>query len=83
MHHIANISQEATRLFKPHGVGVAHRPAGTLRSRLMKIKDRVDPSDQFSTIYKAQCKVLSHTNNWVARLFKEAWLGNDFQSVNA
>ncbi len=54
--YIANISEAVARLLKPHGFGVAHRPAGTLRSRLMRIKDRIDPSEQSSIIYRAQCK---------------------------
>ncbi len=54
--YIANISEAVARLLKPYGVGVAHRPAGTLRSRLMRIIDRVDPSEQSSIIYRAQCK---------------------------
>ncbi len=44
--YIANISKAVARFLKPHGIGVAHRPAGTLRSRLMRIKDRIDPSEQ-------------------------------------
>ncbi len=54
--YIANISEAVARLLKPYGIGVAYRPAGTLRSRLMKIKDRIDPSEQSSIIYRTQCK---------------------------
>ncbi len=31
-----NIPDAVARLFKPHGIGVAHRPTGTLRSQLMR-----------------------------------------------
>ncbi len=34
------------RLLGPHKIGVVHPPAGTLRSRLMRIKDRIDPKEQ-------------------------------------
>ncbi len=53
--YIADISEAVARLLKPYRVGVAHCP-GTLHSRLMRIKDRVDPSEQSSIIYTAQCK---------------------------
>ncbi len=53
---IANISEAVAHVLKPYGVGVAHRPAGTIRSRLMRIKDRVDPSKQSSIIFRAHCK---------------------------
>ncbi len=54
--YFANISETVARLLKPHGIGVAQRPVGTLRSRLMRIKDRIDQSEQSSIIYRAQCK---------------------------
>ncbi len=54
--YIANISEAVAHLLKPHGIGVAHRPAGTLLRRLMWIKDRIDPSEQSSIIYRAQRK---------------------------
>ncbi len=54
--YIANILEAVACLLKPYGIGVVHRPAETLRSRLMRIKDRVDPSKQSSIIYRAQCK---------------------------
>ncbi len=52
--YIANISEAVVRLLKPYRIGVAHRPAGTLRSRLMRIKDRIDPSEQSPIINKAK-----------------------------
>ncbi len=58
--YIANISEAVARPLKPHGLGVAHQPAGTLRSRLMRIKV-IDPSEQSSIIYRAQCKDCSST----------------------
>ncbi len=58
--YVANISEAVARLLKPFAVGVAHRPAGTLRSRVMRIKDRVDPSEQSSIIYRAQSKDCSN-----------------------
>ncbi len=54
--YIAIISEAVALLLKPHEIRVADRAAGTLRSRLMRIKDRIDPSEQSSIIYRAQCK---------------------------
>ncbi len=56
---IANISEAVTRLLRPYGVGVSDRPSGTLASRQMRIKDRVDLSEQPSIIYRDQCKEYS------------------------
>ncbi len=53
---------------KPNGVGVAQRLAGTLRSRLMRIKDPVDPSEQSSIIYRAQCK--DSSSNYIGQASK-------------
>ncbi len=50
------ISEAVARLLKPYGVGVARRLAGKLHSRLMRIKDRVDPSEQSSVTHRDQCK---------------------------
>ncbi len=126
--YIANISEAVARLPKAHAIGVAHRPAGTLHSRLIRIKNRIDQSEQPLIIYRAQCmdcsskytgqtskklatrakahwsalrncdlktslmashfvdtghifdldetNILSHTNSWTTRLFKEAWLSS-------
>ncbi len=52
--YIANTSEAFARLLKPHGIGVAHRPAGNFRSRLKRIKDRIDPIEKSSVIYRAQ-----------------------------
>ncbi len=48
--YTANISEAVARLLKPYGIRVAHRPAGKLRSRLMRIKDGVDSIEQSSII---------------------------------
>ncbi len=53
--YIENISEAVARLRQPYGVGVAHRPTGTLRNLLMKIID-ANPSEQSSIMYRAQCK---------------------------
>ncbi len=63
--YIANISEAVARLLKLYGSGVVHRRAGTLRSRLMTMKDRIDPSEQSSIIYRAQCKDCS--NNYTGQ----------------
>ncbi len=54
--YIANISEAVARLLKPYGIGFVHRPAGTLRSRLMRVKDQIDLSEQSLIIYRVQCK---------------------------
>ncbi len=54
--YVANTSEAVARLLKPQAIGVAHRQAGTLRSRLMTIKDRIDPSEHSSIVHRAQCK---------------------------
>ncbi len=43
--YITNISEATARLLKPYAVGSTYRPAGTLHSRQMRIKERVDPSE--------------------------------------
>ncbi len=60
--YIANISEAVARLLKLYGIGFVHRPAGTLRSRLMRVKDQIDSSEQSLIIYRAQCKDCSSNN---------------------
>ncbi len=38
---------------------MAHHPAGTLHSRLMIMRGRIDPNEQLSIIYRAQFKDFS------------------------
>ncbi len=57
--YIANMPETVARLLKPHAIGVAHRPTGTLHSRRMRIKHQIDQSEQPPIIYRAQCKECS------------------------
>ncbi len=76
--YIVNITETVARFLKPYGVGVAHRPIGTLHSRLVRIEHRFDPC-QHSSMIGAD---IGHVFDFFkARLFKEAWLSSK-SSIN-
>ncbi len=71
------MSGAVTRLLKQYGIGVAHRRAGTLCSRLMTINDRI-PSEHSSIIYRDKCKdctstYTGQTSRRPATSIKEHW----------
>ena len=53
--YIRGVSEAAERLLKPLGVRAAHKPTETLRLKLCRMKDPVEPHDLAGVVYKIPC----------------------------
>ena len=53
--YIEGLSEELQRIYKQHGVQVYHKPYNTLRSMLVKPKDKSLLSDKCGVIYQVSC----------------------------
>ncbi len=51
-----NVSEAAARLLKPFRIGVAHKPALTIRQRVMKPKDPLPMTEQSAVVYSIPCQ---------------------------
>ncbi|XP_072430928.1 uncharacterized protein [Chiloscyllium punctatum] len=54
--YIKEVSKMTTRLLRPLGILVAHKPTNTLKQKLTNLKDPVQPKDKTNVIYKIPCK---------------------------
>ena len=50
------LSEQLQRVFKTHGVPTFHKPFNTLRSLLVRPKDKAEKEKQCGLIYSIQCK---------------------------
>ncbi|BHF80701.1 hypothetical protein SprV_0702382900 [Sparganum proliferum] len=50
--YIKNVSEATERIASELGVGIAHHPAATMRSRIMKMKDWLDAGEQSGVVYQ-------------------------------
>ena len=57
--YIKGLSEELQRIFKDHGVSVYHKPFNTLRSSLVKPKDKQNKEDKCGVIYNVACGTCS------------------------
>ena len=55
--YIKGLSEQLQRVFKSHGVNVYHKPFNTLRSQLVKPKDKPDKLKKCGVIYSVKCDV--------------------------
>ena len=49
--YIKGLSEELQRIFKDHGISVYHKPFNTLRSALVKPKDKQEKKDKCGVVY--------------------------------
>eukprot|EP00061_Rhincodon_typus_P000785 g12744.t1 len=54
--YIKSTSELTTRLRRPLGIRVAHKPTSTLRQLLTRTKDPLPTMDRTNVIYKIPCK---------------------------
>ncbi|BHF65463.1 hypothetical protein SprV_0200847400 [Sparganum proliferum] len=54
--YIKGVSEATERIAAELGVGIAHRPKATMRSRVMKIKDQLKPEEQSGVVYRIPCQ---------------------------
>ena len=53
--YVAGLSEELQRVFRNHGVSVYHKPFNSLRSLLVKPKDKQKKENKCGTIYHVSC----------------------------
>nr|VZI32476.1 unnamed protein product [Spirometra erinaceieuropaei] len=54
--YIKNVSEAMERIAGELGVGIAHRPTATMRSKIMQVKDRLDVGEQSGVVYQIPCR---------------------------
>ncbi|BHF84817.1 hypothetical protein SprV_0902796900 [Sparganum proliferum] len=53
--YIDGVSEAVSRLLRPLGIGIAHRPGSTIRHLVMRPKAPLPPSETTNVIYRIQC----------------------------
>ncbi|VDL98057.1 unnamed protein product [Schistocephalus solidus] len=56
MPYIKCVSEATERIVPGLGVGIAHRLKATMRSKVMRIKDRLNPNEQSGVVYRILCQ---------------------------
>ncbi|BHF62888.1 hypothetical protein SprV_0200587600 [Sparganum proliferum] len=54
--YIDGVSEAVSRLLRPLGIGIAHRPESTIRHLVMRPKAPLPPGETTNAIYRIQCK---------------------------
>ncbi|BHF60089.1 hypothetical protein SprV_0100305000 [Sparganum proliferum] len=54
--YVKNVSEATSRILKPFGVGVAHKPASTIRQQIMRPKDPLPVTEQSAVVYSIPCQ---------------------------
>nr|VZI25494.1 unnamed protein product [Spirometra erinaceieuropaei] len=53
--YIDGVSEAVSRLLRPLGIGIAHRPESTIRHLVMRPKTPLPPGETTNVIYRIQC----------------------------
>ena len=53
--YIRGLSEELQRVFRNHGVNIYHKPSNTLRSHLVRPKDKQEKKDKCGIVYQVPC----------------------------
>ncbi|VDL94868.1 unnamed protein product [Schistocephalus solidus] len=56
MTYIKDVSEATERIVAGLGAGIAHRPKATMRSKVMRIKDKLNPNEQLVVVYRTPCQ---------------------------
>nr|VZI31451.1 unnamed protein product [Spirometra erinaceieuropaei] len=54
--YVKNVSEATSRILKPFGIGVAHKPAATIRQQIMRPKDPLPVTEQSAVVYSIPCQ---------------------------
>ncbi|BHF84376.1 hypothetical protein SprV_0902752700 [Sparganum proliferum] len=54
--YVKNVSEATSRILKPFGIGVAHKPASTIRQQIMRPKDPLPVTEQSAVVYSILCQ---------------------------
>ncbi|VDM05566.1 unnamed protein product [Schistocephalus solidus] len=65
MPYIKNVSEATERIVVGLGVGIARRPKATMRSKVMRIKDRLNLNEQSGVVYRIPCQ--NHFSNYTGQ----------------
>ena len=85
--YIKGLSKELHRVFKQHGVSTYHKPFNTLRSLLVKPKDKPVKEKKCGTIYRVKCEdcekeYVGETARTLGKRFKEHTDGNHNSAIS-
>ena len=53
--YMSNVSEMVGRILRPLGIGVAHKPSHTLKSKIMKVKDTLPDHEKAGVVYQINC----------------------------
>ena len=53
--YVQGLSEKLENVFREHGVAVAHKPFNTLRSQLVRVKDKTPDLKKCGVIYQVDC----------------------------
>ncbi|BHF81751.1 hypothetical protein SprV_0802488500 [Sparganum proliferum] len=54
--YVKNVSEATSRILKPLGIGVAHKPASTIRQQIIRPKDPLPVTEQSAVAYSIPCQ---------------------------
>ncbi|BHF68865.1 hypothetical protein SprV_0301190600 [Sparganum proliferum] len=54
--YVKNVSEATSRILKPFGIGVVHKPASTIRQQIMRPKDSLPVTEQSAVVYSIPCQ---------------------------
>ena len=57
--YVGTISDALARTIRPYGIQVHHKPSNTIRSRLVRPKDKVDKLEKANVVYRIECQECS------------------------
>nr|VZI04030.1 unnamed protein product [Spirometra erinaceieuropaei] len=66
--YIDGVSEAVSRLLRPMGIGIAHRPESTIRHLVMRPKTPLPPGEITNVIYRIQCS--SNEMNYIGETVK-------------
>ena len=74
--YVGTISDALARTIRPYGIQVHHKPSNTIRSRLVRPKDKVDKLEKANVVYRIECqecsvKYIGETERQLGKRVKE------------
>ena len=70
MPYVRGTSETLSRIFRSHGVNMFHKPFNSIRSQVMKVKDKTDMLKKCGVIYGIECECKNNYIGETARPFE-------------